>query len=54
MKRLDLVGVAHHAVQRCNDRQPVFSKGDYQRYLWPFRALSLKFACRVHHCCRRG
>lgn len=49
MKRLDLVGVAQHVVQRGNDRQPCFFQaGDYQRYLQALRESCLKCACRVH------
>ena len=48
-KRLDLPGVAQHVVQRGNDRQPCFFRGeDYARYLQDLREASLAFNCRVH------
>lgn len=49
MKRLDLVGVAQHVIQRGNDRQACFFQpGDYQHYLQAQREASLKFGFRVH------
>lgn len=49
VRRLDLVGVAQHVVQRGNDRQPCFFREmDYIRYLQDLRAAALRHECRVH------
>jgi len=47
--RLDLPDIAHHIVQRGNDRQPCFfSDSDRLRYLTDLRELALVHDCRVH------
>lgn len=48
-KRLDLVGVAQHVIQRGNDRQACFFREiDYVRYRQDLREAALKAGCRVH------
>jgi putative transposase len=48
-KRLELPGVAQHAIQRGNDRQACFFEAaDYLCYLQALREAALRYACQVH------